>query len=157
MIHVTASQVKVGRNSDVPNAKNLPEGNYLAMEVSDTGCGMMSDVRAKLFDPFFTAKGPGRGLGLALIQGIARAHGGTVNVRSAPGQGTTFQVLLPCNGKRTEAHGEIPVVVAQQLEPRSATILVMEDEKLPKLSVAKALRKRGFPWSRPAPDPLPWA
>jgi two-component system, cell cycle sensor histidine kinase and response regulator CckA len=144
VICVTTSKVKVGRNSDVPNAKNLAEGNYLALEVSDTGCGITPEVQGKLFDPFFTTKGPGRGLGLALVQGIVRAHGGTINVRSASGQSTTFQVLLPCNGKRTEAHSEIPTAVEQQFEPRSATILVVEDEELLRLSVAKALRKRGF-------------
>ncbi len=138
MIRVTASQVKVGRNSDVPSAKNLPEGNYLATEVSDIGCGMTSDVRAKLFDPFFTTKGPGRGLGLALIQGIARADG-TVKVRTAPGQGTTFQALLPCNGKRQE------LMAKSLLLSRS------------NLNHAQLRFSLGFPWSRPATDPLPWA
>jgi two-component system cell cycle sensor histidine kinase/response regulator CckA len=144
VIRVTTAQVKVNRDADVPNAENLAEGNYLNLEVSDTGCGITPEMQAKLFDPFFTTKGAGRGLGLALIQGIVRAHGGTISLKSAPGQGTTFQVLLPCTGKRTETHGEIPAAAAEKFKPHSATILVVEDEELLKLSVSKALRKRGF-------------
>jgi len=144
VIRVSTALVKVGTHSDVPNAENLPQGNYLALDVSDTGCGITLEVQAKLFDPFFTTKGAGRGLGLALIQGIVRAHGGTIHVRSALGQGTTFQVTLPCAGKITEAHGEIPTASAEQFEPRSATILVVEDEELLRLSISKALQKRGF-------------
>jgi len=144
VIRVSTALVKVGTHSDVPNAENLTQCNYLALDVSDTGCGITLEVQAKLFDPFFTTKGAGRGLGLALIQGIVRAHGGTIHVRSALGQGTTFQVTLPCAGKITEAHGEIPTAIAEQFEPRSATILVVEDEELLRLSISKALQKRGF-------------
>jgi len=144
VIRVTTGRVKVGRNSDVISAENLPEGNYLGLEISDTGCGMTADVQAKVFDPFFTTKGAGRGLGLALVQGIIRAHDGAISLRSAPGQGTTFQVLLPCVEKRAEAHSEIAPAAAEQIESRGATILVVEDEDLLRLAVAKTLRKRGF-------------
>jgi two-component system cell cycle sensor histidine kinase/response regulator CckA len=143
VVRVT-TQVKVNQDADVPNAENLAEGNYLALEVSDTGCGITPEMQAKLFEPFFTTKGAGRGLGLALIQGIVRAHGGAISLKSAPGQGTTFQVLLPCTGKRTETHSEIPAAAAEKLKRHSATILVVEDEELLRLSVSKALRKRGF-------------
>ncbi len=68
-------------------------GVYL--DVSDDGCGMTADVRARAFDPFFTTKGRGRGLGLSSVQGIVRAHGGDVLVQSDPGQGAIFRVLLP--------------------------------------------------------------
>jgi two-component system cell cycle sensor histidine kinase/response regulator CckA len=144
VIRVTTGRVKVGRNSDVISAENLPEGNYLGLEISDTGCGMTADVQAKVFDPFFTTKGAGRGLGLALVLGIIRAHGGAISLRSAPGQGTTFQVLLPCVEMRAEAHSEIAPAAAEQIESRGATILVVEDEDLLRLAVAKTLRKRGF-------------
>lgn len=146
LIRVTTARVKVGRSSDVITAENLPEGNYLGLEVSDTGCGMTPEMQAKIFDPFFTTKDVGRGLGLALalIQSIIRAHGGTISLRSAPGQGTTFQVLLPCMGKRAETHSEIAPAVAEQFESRGAMILVVEDEDLLRLAVAKTLRKRGF-------------
>jgi CheY-like chemotaxis protein len=73
----------------------LAPGDYLRLEVADSGCGMSPEAQARAFEPFFTTKSTGRGLGLAAVKGILRAHEGAVHVGSEVGIGTTITVLLP--------------------------------------------------------------
>jgi PAS domain S-box-containing protein len=101
IIHVATGLVRIGRPAGEA-ATGLPEGDYCRLIVSDTGCGMSEQVQARAFDPFYTTKTLGRGLGLAVVQGILRSHGGGINVRSASGAGSAFEVLLPCPGKPAE-------------------------------------------------------
>ena len=75
--------------------EKLPEGDYVSLQVEDSGAGMDESVKQRIFEPFFSTKFPGRGLGLAAVLGIVRAHRGGVRVESRPGRGTTVQVLLP--------------------------------------------------------------
>jgi len=97
-ITVRTESAYVGPRSPV----NLPEGDYVRLMISDTGCGMTPEVRVKIFDQFFTTKSLGRGLGLAAVRGIVQSHGGAIRVTSTPGAGSAFEVLLPCasSGKK---------------------------------------------------------
>ena len=74
---------------------DLPEGEYVNLEVRDTGCGMTPEVLARIFDPFYTTKFTGRGLGLAAVLGIIRGHQGGIRMESHPGRGSTFHIYLP--------------------------------------------------------------
>jgi signal transduction histidine kinase len=77
------------------SAANLPEGDYVRLMISDTGCGMSAEVRTRIFDQFYTTKSLGRGLGLAVVRGIVQSHGGTIRVTSTEGAGSSFEVLFP--------------------------------------------------------------
>jgi len=80
----------------------LAPGAYVLMEISDTGCGMPPEVLARIFDPFFSTKFTGRGLGLAAVLGIVRTHGGALRVFSTAGKGSTFRIYLPVSQAQTQ-------------------------------------------------------
>jgi len=81
---------------------SLPPGDYVCVEISDTGCGMPPEVLNRIFDPFFSTKFTGRGLGLAAVLGIVRTHGGTLKVFSTAGKGSTFRTYLPVSQAQTQ-------------------------------------------------------
>jgi CheY-like chemotaxis protein len=119
-------------------------GPYLAVTVGDTGHGIPESVRERIFDPFFTTKEPGSGtgLGLAVVYGIARSHGGAVEVSSTEGLGTRFVLSLPLAPADTDA-------IAPATEPparRGAqeTVLLVDDDRLPREAVAAMLRSLGY-------------
>jgi len=123
--------------------KHLSSGDYIQLEVSDTGCGITDAVQARIFDPFFTTKSAGRGLGLAVVAGIVRVHGGDIHVTSTERTGTTFQILLPCSDHPV-SEGPIEGAAVQEGSHQAGTVMVVEDESTLRLVVSKALRRRGF-------------
>jgi nitrogen-specific signal transduction histidine kinase/ActR/RegA family two-component response regulator len=145
VIRVTTRCVSVGRDVAGAMAEGLSEGDYIELEVSDTGCGMAKETQARMFDPFFTTKSAGRGLGLAVVHGIVRSHNGAIRVESELYKGTTFQVLLPCVATVTgAAAGEYEGMDEAPQSPREATVLVVEDEEPLRQAVKKMLGKAGF-------------
>jgi PAS domain S-box-containing protein len=121
----------------------LPDGDYVELEVSDTGCGMSPQTQAKAFDPFFTTKSAGRGLGLAVVQGIVRSLSGAIQLTSEPDRGTTFQVLLPFAEATAGANDRAMSREGGAAGPHG-TVLIVEDEGNLRQPVAKMLRKSGF-------------
>ena len=105
-------------------------GDYVLLEVSDSGCGMDEETQSHLFEPFFTTKevGRGTGLGLATVYGIVRQNGGAINVISAPGQGSSFIIYLP--RYREAQQGGAGDGGRQAAQAGSGTILLVEDEPM---------------------------
>jgi PAS domain S-box-containing protein len=97
---VTISTGKTRIEPETPNddydTEPMPPGPCISLRVHDTGPGMDPETRARMFDPFFSTKFFGRGLGLSAVLGIARGHGGAVRVETEPGRGTAVELLLPC-------------------------------------------------------------
>jgi PAS domain S-box-containing protein len=119
-------------------------GNYVMLEISDSGAGMDENTRRHLFEPFFTTKGPGKGtgLGLAMVYGIVKQSGGVIRVESAPGMGTTVRIYLP----RVDAATAVRHIGAAASEQRqcSGTVLLVEDQENVRRYVALVLHSLGY-------------
>jgi CheY-like chemotaxis protein len=113
------------------------------IEVTDSGVGMSAEVQARVFEPFFTTKGEGgTGLGLAMVFGIVEQHGGRVEVRSAPGEGTTVRSSFPL--VNASAQAEISPTPPAQLEPLlPLRILAVDDEPMMTRAVVRMLKPSG--------------
>jgi PAS domain S-box-containing protein len=136
-VFVQPGEEVVGSGTGQP----LAPGPYAFLEVSDTGCGMDPATMERIFDPFFSTKRTGRGLGLAAVLGVVRCHRGAITVKSEPGRGATFRVLLP-------GHESAPPVVKVPAPDASwrpkGTILLVDDEEDVRLVASHMLRSIGL-------------
>jgi CheY-like chemotaxis protein len=132
---------------------DAPAGDYVAIRVRDSGCGMSAPVRQRIFEPFFTTKEPGRGtgLGLSMVYGIVKQSGGALEVESVEGAGTTVTVLLrraSAQGAAAGARGSVPDGVAGRpaggAEAARGTVLVVEDEDEVRGVVRQILERGGY-------------
>jgi len=120
-----------------------PAGRYGVLSVSDTGAGMTHEVQAHVFEPFFTTKRRGTGLGLSTVYGIARQHGGFVEVESETGRGSTFRVHFPV---AVGAAVPAPLRAAETADlPRGTeTVLLVEDEDAVRSATRALLERLGY-------------
>jgi PAS domain S-box-containing protein len=105
------------------------QGWLVWISVTDTGCGMTKETMARMFDPFFSTKATGRGMGLAAVMGILKALGGSARVRSVPGRGTTVKAYFPIHeGAKSGSSGEPRDAVPDETAPRRNLVLIADDE-----------------------------
>jgi PAS domain S-box-containing protein len=123
----------------------LPKGVYVYLEVSDTGCGMSKETQSRIFDPFYTTKFTGRGLGMASVQGIMRGHHGAIKVESEPGKGTAFKVLFPVSQQQVKDDVGASAAMTEA-DPWSAVgrVLLVDDEEPIRVLGKRMLEKIGF-------------
>ena len=120
-----------------------PQDNaYACLEVTDTGCGIADKDIEKIFDPFFSSKFTGRGMGLAIVMGIVRAHGGVVTIESEPGQGSTFRIFFPVSVEEVlRQHDKAAQPSATE---GGGTVLLVEDDEMVRNMAAAMLKRLGF-------------
>ena len=124
-------------------AKEMVPGKYVVLEVLDTGCGMDESTRKRLFEPFFSTKFTGRGLGMAAVLGIIRAHQGAIQVQSEPGRGSKFIVYFPALEQASS--GADQGAQAREAVPREqGVILVVDDEQMIRSLSSKMLNQLGY-------------
>jgi CheY-like chemotaxis protein len=142
VISLTTGSLDIAESAPGAMGEELTPGRYTFIEVRDTGRGMDQATQARMFEPFFSSKATGRGLGLSGVLGIVRGHGGSIRVSSDPGSGTTITVLLPASDQTPSA--DPPTGAAAAGWSGKGTILIVDDEETVRRVARRALRKAGF-------------
>ncbi|MBI2496785.1 MAG: PAS domain S-box protein [Opitutae bacterium] len=122
--------------------QELPAGEYVCLEVADNGPGFDAVAQARVFDPFFSTKGPGRGLGLPAALGIMRSHHGTLRLASQPGRGARFTLVFPAQAR--PAAPEKTAAASTRTWRGSGSVLVVDDEEPVRATAAQMIAYFGF-------------
>jgi CheY-like chemotaxis protein len=149
--HVGTITLRTSRTTLAPldlltlvSSPDLEPGAYLALEVSDTGCGIPREAINHIFEPFFTTKFVGRGLGLAAVLGIMQGHRGGVRVESEVGHGSTFTLFFPVQTQAAPVPAGTAAAAFAASLPARGTVLVVDDEDAVRTFAASALNDAGF-------------
>ena len=142
-ISLSKLEIKVGESIYDHQGKIIPVGSYLCMEVVDNGCGMDEETKRRIFEPFYSTKFSGRGLGMSAVLGIITSHKGALQFSSQPGHGTAFKVYLPVVISE-ENNDEESAVTASAPWQGTGTILLVEDEEQLMLIARTMLKVMGF-------------
>lgn len=136
VVGVCAENVLLGPEDGIPAAT----GKYIKITVRDHGVGIRAEHLSRIYDPYFTTKPKGKGLGLSVVFSIIKNHGGQINVESTPGTSTTFQIYLPASDK------EAPMKSEEVSQPISCSgnILIMDDEEPIRTAVSEILSRLGY-------------
>ncbi len=143
VIRTEPETLDAARAEELFAGQEVAAGDYVRLEVADTGSGMSPETLSKIFDPFFTTKFTGRGLGLAALRGIVRRHRGGIRIFSQLGEGTVFSLLFPASHARTALPNGTAPVVASPLGLRGASVLIVDDEEGLRTLMADALESEG--------------
>jgi CheY-like chemotaxis protein len=149
----TVSQADISAWNRFPIDWHPLHNIYACLEVSDTGCGITDKDIEKIFDPFFTSKFTGRGLGLPVLLGIVRTHDGAVSVESEQGRGSVFRVFLPVSTEEVSCLPDLSVMSGARQTNKveniskfegGGTVLLIEDEALASIVIKMMLTNLGF-------------
>jgi hypothetical protein len=126
-LHISLKEVTLG-NEDLEHEPDITRGNFIQLSIADSGTGIASDVKDKIFDPYFTTKGIGKGtgMGLATVHGIVKNYGGFISLYSEVGEGTVFHVFLPI----VEQEALIENKITDHIPIGKEKILFVDDEEI---------------------------
>ena len=127
-VSLTEMTITAGHPENDYNGKAIPPGSYVCLEVTDNGCGMDEETKWRIFEPFYTTKFTGRGLGMSAVLGIINAHKGSLQLQSQRGQGSTFTLYLPAEQNDSVHEIIVPPITESQWRGQG-TILLVEDEE----------------------------
>lgn len=141
-VSLTKTILKTDKSETDTFGTLIKSGGYVCLEVTDTGCGMDEQTQKRIFEPFYTTKFTGRGLGMSAIRGIVIAHEATLNLTSAPGVGTTFNVCFPL--LHPADYVEIPPATSIASEKGGGRVLLVDDEEFIRSMGTDLLESMGF-------------